>query len=185
MIDYFALLDQPRRPWLDAEELKQIFHAKTLRAHPDAQGTGASANDSAFADLNEAYQVLRDPKRRLQHLLSLANAASLGNGAVPIDLDEFFPIVASLTREAGELHGRLATMSNLLARSLLRPRLLEVQEKINLTLETVREMRGQALVRLKEVDAEDWKALQLLAAKFAYLDRWIAELEEKQLQLAL
>ena len=37
MIDYFALLDQPRVPWLDLNELKNAYYQKTLQAHPDAQ----------------------------------------------------------------------------------------------------------------------------------------------------
>ena len=35
MADYFALLDEPRRPWLDPEELKAKFHALTATVHPD------------------------------------------------------------------------------------------------------------------------------------------------------
>lgn len=185
MIDYFALLEQPRTPWLDAEELKQIFHAKTLRAHPDAQAAGELANASPFTDLNEAYQALRDPKRRLQHLLALAQVTPAKNSTVPSELEEFFPIVAGLTRAADELRARLSSSSNALARSLLRSSALELQEKLNLALATVREMRAQALVRLKAADAGDWTTLQLLAATFAYLDRWISELEEKQLHFAL
>ena len=30
MIDYFALLDQPRTPWLDLDKLKDTFHRKSL-----------------------------------------------------------------------------------------------------------------------------------------------------------
>ena len=77
MIDYFALLDQPRAPWLDLDELKNTYYQKTLQAHPDAQTTRARADatDATFASLNEAYQVLQDPKRRLHHLLSLEGAA--------------------------------------------------------------------------------------------------------------
>ena len=61
MIDYFALLDQPRAPWLDPDELKDIFHQKTLQAHPDAQASrpGADTTEATFPNLNEAYQVFR------------------------------------------------------------------------------------------------------------------------------
>ena len=41
MIDYFALLDQPRAPWLDPDKLKDSYHQKTLQAHPDAQASRA------------------------------------------------------------------------------------------------------------------------------------------------
>jgi curved DNA-binding protein CbpA len=82
MIDCFALLDQPRAPWLDLDELKEAYHKKTLRAHPDAQANRTDETDASFASLNEAYQVLQDPKRRLHHLLSLQGCAPSSAGSV-------------------------------------------------------------------------------------------------------
>jgi len=49
MTDYFALLEQPRAPWLDPAELKEVFHRKTLEQHPDA---GAAGPENDFAKLN-------------------------------------------------------------------------------------------------------------------------------------
>ena len=88
MIDYFALLDQPRAPWLDLDELKEHYHQKTLLLHPDAQSNQPSGEANVmFANLNEAYQVLQDPKRRLLHLLTLAGAApSSTNQIIPQQL---------------------------------------------------------------------------------------------------
>ena len=101
MTDYFALLDQPRSPWLDPDELRNTYHQKTLQAHPDTQASRGAAPvpDASFTDLNEAYQVLQDPKRRLHHLLSLEGAApSSTDQTVPKQLDDLFPRVSALTR---------------------------------------------------------------------------------------
>jgi hypothetical protein len=35
MTDYFALLQTPRRPWVDAEKLKENFQLLSARVHPD------------------------------------------------------------------------------------------------------------------------------------------------------
>ena len=75
MADYFALLDEPRRPWLDPEVLKAKFHALAASVHPDrvhgaAQPEKQEANQR-YADLNAAFQCLREPKERLRHLLEL------------------------------------------------------------------------------------------------------------------
>src|SRR5438132_9046006 len=35
MIDYFALLHEPRRPWLDPDLLKQKFISLSAEVHPD------------------------------------------------------------------------------------------------------------------------------------------------------
>ncbi len=98
MTDYFALLDQPRRPWLDPEELKQVFHQKTLETHPDAQTE--PGGKETFTQLNEAYQVLREPKRRLHHLLSLEGSPPATKSvSVPANIEKLFPVVAALMQE--------------------------------------------------------------------------------------
>ena len=35
MTDHFATLGEPRRPWLDAEALKEKFHRLSGTVHPD------------------------------------------------------------------------------------------------------------------------------------------------------
>src|SRR3954470_3279450 len=92
--DHFATLGQRRRPWLDPEELKQAFHRLTAEQHPDKAGEG-----SAFADVNAAYTVLRDPVLRLRHLLELDCAdAPSDSGAIPEKLADTFMRVATLRR---------------------------------------------------------------------------------------
>ena len=132
MIDYFALLDQPRRPWLDPDELKNTYYRKTLLAHPDAQTTRprAAGTDTTFTSLNEAYQVLQDPRRRLHHLLSLEGAApSSTDETIPQHLHDLFPAVGALTQRANPLLEKIRTTSNRLSRSLLKPQILEVQRR--------------------------------------------------------
>ena len=88
MIDYFALLQQPRKPWLDPEELKQRYQQLTLVSHPDRSGDRRTA--PTFAAVNEAYQVLTNPKLRLQHLLSLEGHIPIADESAPGDLMELF-----------------------------------------------------------------------------------------------
>ena len=75
MADYFALLNEPRRPLLDADLLKQKFLALASDAHPD-RAHNASESEKAevtqrYAQLNAAYNCLAEPKLRLLHLLEL------------------------------------------------------------------------------------------------------------------
>ncbi|MEY2546130.1 MAG: DnaJ domain [Verrucomicrobiota bacterium] len=78
MIDYFALLDQPRKPWLDLDALKEKYHALARQNQPDEK-------------LNEAYRVLSDPKLRLEHLLK---AEPVANQNVPDHLVDLFMEIA-------------------------------------------------------------------------------------------
>lgn len=188
MTDYFALLDQPRRAWLDPDELKEAFHRKSRDLHPDSGSSSAAAAD--FAQLNEAHQVLREPKRRIQHLLALEGRAPARDASVPSDIADLFPIVASVTQDADALGQKMASATNPLSRSLLKPQLLAVQNRIAETLERIRDLHGMAdaeLRRLSDVGpAEEayWSQLHQLYLRFSYLGRWIGELEEKQVRLA-
>ena len=51
MTDHFALLDEPRRPWIDADLLKEKFLALSSRVHPD-RVHNAPAPERKDADAN-------------------------------------------------------------------------------------------------------------------------------------
>lgn len=195
MIDYFALLDQPRRPWLDPEKLKDSYHQKTLEAHPDTQTSrpGAEATDTAFTSLNDAYQVLQDPKRRLHHLLSLEGAApSSTDQTVPNQLHDLFPAVGTLTQRANLLLEKIGATSNALSRSLLKPQILEVQNEAKQVRARIQDLFDVSLAELRRIDAawatnptEQLEALSNLYFAFAYLTRWSAQIDELIFQLSL
>ena len=194
MIDYFALLDQPRVPWLDLNDLKNTYYQKTLQAHPDAQTTRsrADAMDATFSSLNEAYQVLQDPKRRLHHLLSLEGAAPSSHQTVPQHLHDLFPVVGALTQRANLLLEKIGTTSNRLSQSLLKPQILEVQNEAKEVHKRIQNLFDTSLAELRQINtawaknpAEQIKALSNLYIVFAYLTRWLAQLDEITFQLSL
>lgn len=192
MTDYFALLAQPRRPWVDPEKLKQAFHEKTLQAHPDANAGNEDA-DIAFTQINDAYQVLLDPKRRLHHLLALERKTPASGAApIPCELEDLFPLVATLTQEAERLEQRAALTTNSLSRSLMKAEVMQTQGRIKDALATLRRMENESDEKLRAISDsgfEDNEAglseVQNLYVRFSYLTRWIPQLEEKQTQLAL
>ncbi|MEP6698503.1 MAG: DnaJ domain-containing protein [Verrucomicrobiota bacterium] len=193
MTDYFALLNQPRVPWLDPVELKKIFHEKTLRAHPDtaAQSGHAGQDDAAFVQLNEAYQLLREPKRRLQHLLQLeGEPVAIAGLAIPGEIDRLFPMVATLMQETEGVMRRTGTATNALNRSLVRPEVLKAIERITQMLETLDHLHDRSISALRKL-SESWKTgdidhrseLHALYLQFSYLTKWRSELAEKHLVL--
>jgi curved DNA-binding protein CbpA len=195
MIDYFALLDQPHAPWLDPDRLKDTYYQKTLQAHPDAQTTGsrADAKDETFTSLNEAYQVLQDPKRRLHHLLSLEGAAPASTDqTVPQHLHDLFPVVGAVTQRASLLLEKIRATSNTLSRSLLKPEILEVQNEAREAREKIQNLSDASLAELRQINTA-WaknpeaqiKGLSNLYVRFAYLTRWSTQLDEITFQLSL
>ena len=101
MNDYFALLDEARRPWLDAEALKQKFLARSAEVHPDRVHQLGEAErlaaDRRYKELNAAYQCLRGTRDRLRHLLELER------GARPADLQEVPSHLVDLCLKVGKL----------------------------------------------------------------------------------
>src|SRR4051812_16086794 len=97
MNDCFALLNEPRRPWLDTESLKTKFFSLSAAFHPDRVHGGTQAEKSAaqqrYSELNAAYNRLRDPKERLLHLLELER------GAKPKDTQRIGPSLAEIFNE--------------------------------------------------------------------------------------
>ena len=195
MIDYFALLDQPRAPWLDPDKLKDVYHRRTLQAHPDVQTVRPSADtpEASFSSLNEAYQVLQDPKRRLHHLLSLEGAApSSTDQSVPKQLHDLFPKVGALTQRTSSLLEKFRTTSNALSRSLLKSQILEAQDETKAVREEIQNLSDESLNRLRQINtawaknpAEQIEDLSNLYFVFAYLTRWSTQLDEITFQLSL
>ncbi len=189
MTDYFAALEQPRMPWLDPAQLKEAFHRRTLAAHPDVAGSGETQD---FAELNEAYQVLQDPKRRIEHLLRLENATPLSESpAVPDDLQELFMSIGAITQRASGVLEKAKTITNVLSRSLLQRELIGVNKDLGELREKAGVLLQSALDELQNINAV-WEndragqipALSDLSQRFAYLGRWIAQLDELAFQLS-
>jgi molecular chaperone DnaJ len=59
--DYYELLDVSRN--VDAQGLKKAFRKKAMECHPDRNPDNAEA-EQKFKELNEAYEVLKDPQKR-------------------------------------------------------------------------------------------------------------------------
>jgi curved DNA-binding protein CbpA len=189
MTDYFALLGQPRAPWIDPAALKDAYHRKTLQSHPD---TAAPGRENDFAELNDAYQVLQDPKRRLHHLITLESGAPpSANQAIPRELQELFLLIGALTQRANALLEKTGTASSALSRSLFKPQIVELQKEVGALRDKLRDLDAAANERLREINST-WQsdragqlaALSNLYSTFAYVGRWSAQLDELAFQLA-
>jgi molecular chaperone HscB len=82
MNDHFHRLGLPRRFVLDAGELERAYLTRSRAVHPDYHLAGSAADLGASLDLsaavNEAYNTLRDPFARAEHLLMLEGGPGAG-----------------------------------------------------------------------------------------------------------
>src|SRR5437867_4059304 len=190
MTDFFALLDQPRQPWLDPDELKQKYHQLTRAAHPDVR---SSEPNVEFESINQAYRVLLDPKQRIHHLLALEGSTpTTAKHAVPAGVEELFLKTGKLAQDSKRALEELGSATGALSKSLLQGELLDLRSRTLELLAQLSHVHEKCLVELPKLN-ELWKEnkfqaiarLQLLCDQIGYLTRWIAQLEEIQFQLSL
>ena len=194
--DHFALFDEPRRPWLDAEVLKTKFLTLSSTTHPDrfhnASDTEKQAANTRFQSLNAAYNCLREPKERLQHLLTLER------GAKPAEVHAILPGTADLFLEIGQLCRSVDTFlaeKDRASSSLLKAQLFQQaadwSDRIAALQKKIGGQREEADVTLRAMDAE-WQTgarsldqLEQIFHRLSYLTRWQQQLQERFVRLAL
>lgn len=184
--DQFALLGQPRRPWLPAEELKETFHRTTATQHPDKTG-----NHEAAAELNAAFATLRDPAARLRHLLELEHPEALEQRTeIPSALAETFLRLATLRRAVDAFKQQLSSASSPLAQALLSSERFALQHDVEKELRLLDAAHARGLEAVEVLDAawaqrtpETVRAAAALQQELSYLAKWSWQLREALFQL--
>lgn len=188
MIDCFALFSFLRRPWLDAEELKNRFHSMAAAQHPDVD-TGTDGE--TFTALNAAYTTLRDPARRLRHLLELEHPEALPCApAIAPDLANCFMDIAAQRHAIRLLRQQKTSSDSRLAGALLVDDKAKIEGNLRAAQDRLEIAYALALDELREVDAawsgrdaETLARAALLQTRLMYLGRWLADVREGLLEM--
>jgi DnaJ-domain-containing protein 1 len=195
-MDHFALLAEPRRPWLDAEALKSKFHTLSAEVHPDRVHAAALAEKLAaqqhYTELNAAYQCLREPRSRIRHLLELelgTKPSDLTN--IPEDLMNLFFAVGKQLRETDALLTEKAAATSPLLQVELFERAQTAVTPLRELQEQIAARRDLILAQLKAVDA-DWDRserkptaeLLTIWRWLSFYDRWLGQLHNRVAQLS-
>ncbi len=189
MTDAFALLEFPRQPWLEPDALKQAFLDRSTAMHPD-KFTNPDDKESAqarFAELNLAHDTLRDPKRRLQHLLTLER------GHKPEEVHDILPETADLFIEVGQLLKPIDTFlaereaeTSPLLKAQTYPQALEWLEKTNTLLSRIQQELQTLNAAARGLNAQwDCEVLEKLFHQYSYLQKWQAQLNDRAVRLGL
>ncbi len=199
MADYFALLKEQRRPWVDPALLKQKFLILSAEIHPDRVHRAPEAERRAaqerYAELNAAYNCLREPKERLAHLLELETGAKPSQvQSVPPDLMDAFMEITNVCRGTDSFLAEKATVTSPLLRLQLFELGQEWTEKLMALQKKINSWREGLSGQLKEVDAE-WEksrerrellgSLERHCQLLGYFGRWSAQIQERIVQLSI
>ncbi len=162
MTDYFALLAQPRKPWLDPDQLRAEFRRRVKIEHPDA-AVASPDSGNTFTELNTAYRVLTEPSSRLAHLLELAGEKVGPISQPPMELSDLFFSTASAI---DKLHAGNSA-----------PAEAHLQKLQTLQATTIESLRG--------IDQTDISSIKREHEKLSYFDRWIGQLAPRLLERTL
>jgi len=200
MTDNFSLLDEPRRPWLDADALKQKFISLSASAHPDKIHSASELEKTnaakSFADLNAAYHCLAEPKSRLLHLIELeAGMKPKDIQEIPKDLADLFAEVSMACRSADLFLAEKGKVTSPLLLVQMFERGHDWVEKLNALQKKLNGLYEQLMSDLKSLDAkwvsagatsrpEVFAKAEELYRLFGYFNRWNRQIQERVVQLS-
>lgn len=205
MTDCFELLQEPRRPWLDADALKARFLELSASTHPDrfhgAPEAERNAANARSAALNAAYNTLRETRDRLFHLLELERGSpSRDIQRIPAGTMDLFVEIGQACRDTDTfLAANPESESPMLRLQRLRQalewseRLMALQRQVNTRREAL-----EATLRSMNTAFESapppsspgrssrlpLEALEESARAMSYVTRWTSQLQERLGQLA-
>lgn len=204
--DAFAILGQPRQPWLDPDALKSRFLLLSTEAHPDRfHHLSLSEREVAgeqFGELNTAYNCLRDTKTRLQLLLHVEQ------GRKPREIQAFPDALMSQFAEVSQACrqvDRFLTQKEHTASPLLKAALAEQgmgwSDQLEATLANLQAKQTALETELKEMNRK-WETapptgsperlpwlplarLEEIYRDISYLARWTGQIRERLVQVGL
>lgn len=203
--DYFALLNEPRLPWLDTGQLKADFLALSAEVHPDrvhgAPETQKHEANRRYAELNAAYKCLREPKERLLHLLELEL------GGRPREVQRILPGTMDLFVEVGQICRDVdsfladkAKATSPMIKVQFFERAMEWTDRLSALQQRVNARRDELSTELREMNqrfaaapargtserkaALPLERLEQIYRVWSYIARWTEQLQERVVQLS-
>jgi DnaJ-domain-containing protein 1 len=203
--DSFSLLSEPRRPWLEAEALKARIVPLLAATHPDRVHGGSEAEKLAantrHAELNAAYNTLREPRDRLLHLYELeAGEKPRDIQRIPPGTMDLFVDVGQTCRDVDEFLQRKAVATSPMLRLSLMQEGLDHLDRLQALQTRVTARRQELESALKSLNTV-WETappegtagrretlpletLEQTYRSMSYVARWTGQLQERLVTLA-
>jgi DnaJ-domain-containing protein 1 len=201
-MDNFALLNEPRRAWIDPDLLKKTFLQQAAQIHPDkVKEAEKAAATEHYAALNAAYRSLLEPKERLRHLLELElGALPKDVQSIPAGMMDLMMEIGQLCREADSFLAMKAKTTSPLLKAGMFEKGIEWTDKLNQVRRKIDLRREELLAELKNMNAA-WndapppgsagraaalplERLEQIYRVFSYVGRWSEQIQERLVQLS-
>lgn len=172
-MDPFTRLGVEKRLTLTEEELREAFRAAGKAQHPDAGGSNED-----FSKLQEAFQLLCSPSKRLRAWLAANEISGEERGSISADLVDLFGVVGGVLQRADALTKKRNATLSALTKAMLEPQVQEAREELEVALEKVSaafQAQEQSFAVIENGAADPWRTLRDLA----FLEKWRAELKNR------
>jgi hypothetical protein len=180
MLDYFALLEVPRQPWLEEDAVRAQFQRLAATAHPD----GLGGDNARFVALNEAWQALRSPTARLRHYLELTNPDALqSSGSMAGVNGDLFMEIAEAQQRATAIGASLAEARTPVARAILEIERIAARERLEQLMSRVSAQMDVIYRKLRE-EGPDAAELASALNQLVFLEKWNNQLRERMVALS-
>lgn len=166
----FEILGLEVRLQLAEEPLRAAFREAGKSAHPDAGG-----GDEDFARLQQAFETLASPSRRLKHWLELRGTPAETRGTVDASLMDLFGWVGEVTQRAEGVIRRRSESKSALGLAMLERETQACIESVEGAMRMVESAIERETARFPEIDAgsiPDLQCLSELARNLAFLEKW-------------
>jgi DnaJ-domain-containing protein 1 len=204
--DHFALLQQPRRPWLEPDTVQSKFLALSALVHPDRVHNESpevkSQANQQFAQLNAACQCLRDPRLRLRHLLELEGAGDVQQlERLPSAAMDFYFQLGQVCQSVDRFLATKPGSASPLLQAQFFQSALEWSERIQGFQSTLQDRRAEIESQLRALNALwetapeignperkrtlPFQRLEQLYRELSYVGRWSDQVRERLVQLSI
>ena len=193
----FALLEETPRPFLDLEALKAKFLKLSAPVHPDRvhhlSDDEKQKATGRFSELNGAYLLLRDPRRRIEWLIENETGIKLRDvQKIPPGTMDLFMEIGQFCRDFDSFLEQKSQMGD---SPLLKATMVVQQQQWRQKLDALDarlcEKAAGLGKELLQLDAQ-WsgasdrkpllESLENLARAWSYLNRWEQQLGERKLK---
>ncbi len=156
---------------LELDTLEANYKSLLAEHHPDHGG-----DKDTFDQINQAYQILSSPAKRLKSYLELEGIQHDPRGTVGNELMDLFMKVASLIQASEAFIRKKNDARSALAKALLEPESMATQGKIS---KLINEIETAESLQVTALEGQLTPAqVSQIARNLAFLEKWRAQLQQ-------
>ena len=167
----FAIFNIAPSAHLDLSEIEDQYKQLAANHHPDKGG-----DKDTFDEINQAYQILTSPAKRLKSYLSAMEIEHDPRGTVGNELMDLFMQVASLVQSSEAFIRKKQAAQSALAKALLEPESMSTQSQISKLINQIESAEADQLSALEQDNTGP--QLSQIARNLAFLEKWRAQLQQ-------